>query len=57
MTRRSDGRYLVQLTMQEDLYQQVQSRCRELDVPITVYARELIRRDLAQPSILPHHNA
>ena len=50
MTRRADGRYLVQLTMREELYRQLQVRCRELDVPITVWARELIRRELAQPT-------
>jgi hypothetical protein len=53
MTRRSDGRFLIQLTMREDLYREIQTRCRELDVPVTVWARDLIRRELAQSTITP----
>ena len=53
MTLRSDGRHLIQLTMRPDLYGQIQAHCRDLDMPITVWARELIRRELAQPTIHP----
>lgn len=45
-TRTDDNRRLVQLTMKPDLYERVRNHCRELDMPITVWARELIKREL-----------
>jgi hypothetical protein len=53
MTRRADGRCLIQLTTRPELYEQIRQRCQELDMPITVWARELIRRELEHPSIHP----
>ena len=53
MTRRSDGRCLIQLTMRPELYQEIRDHCQRLDMPITVWAREIIRRELAQPTITP----
>ena len=51
-TRRDDGRKLIQLSVKPDLYQQIHEHCRQLDVPITVWARELFRRELnPTPSI------
>jgi hypothetical protein len=49
MTRRPAGRCLIQLTMQPELYQEIRDHCQRLDVPMTVWARDLIRRELAQP--------
>lgn len=51
MTIRSDGRHVISLTMKSDLYKQMQSRCDQLDLPVTVWVRELIQRELARPTI------
>lgn len=45
-TRKDDGRKLIQLTAQPELYERIKQHCRALDVPITVWARELIKREL-----------
>jgi hypothetical protein len=46
MTLRKDGRRLIQLTMKPDLYERIQAHCSAMDTPITVWARELIKREL-----------
>lgn len=46
-TRADDGRKLIQLTMRPDLYNQIKEHCQALDMPITIWARELIKRELA----------
>lgn len=46
-TRADDGRKLIQLTMRPDLYNQIKEHCQSLDMPITIWARELIKRELA----------
>jgi predicted DNA-binding protein len=46
MTLRSDGRRVISVTMQPELYDQLYARCRELDRPITVYVREAIKAAL-----------
>jgi hypothetical protein len=46
VTLRKDGRRLIQLTMKPDLYERIQAHCASIDVPITVWARELIKREL-----------
>lgn len=46
-TRADDGRKLIQLTMRPDLYHQIKEHCQSLDMPITIWARELIKRELA----------
>jgi hypothetical protein len=35
--------------MKPDLYQQIKAHCERLDVPITVWARQLIKRELDIP--------
>lgn len=49
-TRRDDGRRLIQLTMKPDFYEQIRAHCKALDTPITVWARQLIRRELERES-------
>jgi len=49
-TRKDDNRKLIQLTMKPDLYDRIRNHCSALDMPITVWARELIKRELNQPS-------
>jgi hypothetical protein len=45
--RKSDGRHLIQLTMAPALYFELRDHCQKLDTTITVWARNLIRRALA----------
>ena len=45
-TRKSDGRRLIQLTMKPELYEQIREHCARMDVPITVWARQLMKNDL-----------
>lgn len=45
-TRKDDGRKLIQITMLPALYHQIQNHCKQLDLPITVWVRELIKREL-----------
>lgn len=54
-TRKDDNRRLIQLTMKPDLYDRIRDHCSALDMPITVWARELIKRELASnpPSTTP----
>ena len=46
--RKDDNRRLIQLTMKPDFYDRIRAHCKALDVPVTVWARELIRRELEQ---------
>lgn len=49
MTLRSDGRRLIQLTMKPDLYERIREHCDSLDLPVTVWVRELVKRELGLP--------
>lgn len=42
MSLRKDGRRIVSVTMKPELYEQLIERCRELDLPVTVFARNAI---------------
>jgi hypothetical protein len=46
-TRKDDGRRLIQITMLPDLYLELREHCRKLDIPVSVWARELIKRELS----------
>jgi predicted DNA-binding protein len=46
MTLRSDGRRVVSVTMQPELYDQLYEACRHLDLPVTVWVREAIKAQL-----------
>lgn len=45
-TRKDDGRKLIQLTAQPELYERIRAHCQSVDIPITVWARQLIKREL-----------
>jgi hypothetical protein len=45
-TRKDDGRKLIQLTLSPDLYTRIRSHCAEIEMPITVWARNLMRLEL-----------
>lgn len=42
----TDKRTHCTVTMTPDLYKEVKQRCRQEDKPLTVWVRELIRREL-----------
>ena len=56
-TRKDDNRKLIQLTMKPDLYDRIRNHCSALDMPITVWARELIKRELAATEPQPERPA
>ena len=51
MTVRPDGRCQVTVTMLPEIYDRLHSRCDEIDQPITVFVRELIKRELNKPAV------
>ncbi len=50
MSLRRDGRRIVSVTMKPPLYDELIERCKALDVPVTVFAREAITTALARQS-------
>jgi hypothetical protein len=46
--RKDDGRRLIQISCKPDLYEQVREHCRELDLPITIWLRGLMKDSLAK---------
>lgn len=50
MTLRSDGRHVVSVTMNQELYHRLYSHCRENQMPVTVYIREILKRELPPDS-------
>lgn len=46
MPSKKKSRRSVSVTMHQDLYDQLHEVCYELDQPITVYVRELIKKAL-----------
>lgn len=51
MTIRSDGRHVISLTMKPELYDLVRERCEQLDLPVTIWIRELLQREISSPTI------
>ena len=47
MTIRKDGRHLISVALLPDFYHQVVGYCKRNDLPVSVWVRELIRRELA----------
>lgn len=46
------NRRLLQVSLKADLYEQVREHCNQLDMPMAIWARELIKRELkAAPAI------
>lgn len=46
MEAQATTRRTVSVTMQQALYEQLRERCKQLDQPVTVFAREAIKRAL-----------
>lgn len=49
--QKETGRKLIQLSVKPNFYEQIMTYCDELDMPVTVWARELIKRELGVPSV------
>jgi hypothetical protein len=41
-------RKLLQISLKPDLYEQIRAHCNQLDMPMAIWARELINRELKQ---------
>lgn len=46
----NDKRHHATVTMTEDLFSQVKERCKQEDVPLTVWVRNLIKKELRNNS-------
>jgi hypothetical protein len=53
-TRKDDGRKLIQITVQPDLYEKIRKHCNSFDMPITVWVRGLMRDAIAAPQSKPN---
>jgi len=47
MSLRKDGRRIISVTLKPSLYEELVEECKELDVPVTVFARKAIATALA----------
>jgi hypothetical protein len=41
-----DRRRLLQISCKPDFYEEIRSHCADLDMPMAIWARELIKREL-----------
>ena len=39
---RSDGRQLISVTMQPELFERIKAYCRQVDIPVSTWARQLM---------------
>jgi hypothetical protein len=46
MTTRSSNRRLIQVSVKPDLYERIREHCDQIDIPMAIWARELIKREL-----------
>jgi hypothetical protein len=53
VTLQSNGRRLLQVSLKADLYEQVRKHCNQLDMPMAIWARELIKRELKAAPAFP----
>ena len=51
--RKDDNRRLVQITVKPEMYEVVRAYCADQDIPITLWARELIKKELARVGAIP----
>lgn len=48
------GRRLLQVSLKPEFYAQVQQHCHEIDVPMALWVRSLIQREIAVPGNVEH---
>jgi hypothetical protein len=53
MTHKRDGRFIVSVSMKEELHDQLMAACAASDLPITVWVREAIKARLAEVTPSP----
>jgi hypothetical protein len=46
MTTLSSNRKLLQVSVKPDLYERIREHCDQIDIPMAIWARELIKREL-----------
>ena len=46
MANCKNGRKIISVTMTADLYQKLVRHCKDIDVPVSVWCRDLIKRKL-----------
>lgn len=51
MTTRSKNRRLIQVSVKPDYYEVVRAHCEQIDVPIALWVRSLIQRELSVPTV------
>ena len=45
-TRKENNRKLIQLSVKPEFWEVIKAHCDRLDMPVTVWARELMKREL-----------
>ena len=53
MSNRKLSRKLLQVSLKSDLYEQIRLHCARIDIPMAIWARELIKRELSKQSSTP----
>jgi len=51
---RSKNRRLIQVSVKPEYYELVRAHCNEIDVPIALWVRSLIQREIAVPGNVEH---
>jgi hypothetical protein len=46
MSTRADKRLVISVTMQPDLYLRVKTHCRDTDIPVSVWVRQVLVEEL-----------
>ena len=46
MTTTNTNRRLLQVSIKPDFYERIRAHCAQLDIPMAIWARELIKREL-----------
>jgi len=47
-SKKAPDRRLLQVSLKADFYAKVQAHCAQLELPITIWVRELIKREMAR---------
>lgn len=53
-SNRSKNRRLLQVSLKPEFYAVVQQHCDEIDVPMALWVRSLIQREIAVPGNVEH---
>lgn len=53
MSTPAANRRLLQVSVKPDFYEQIRAHCQQLDMPMAIWTRELIKRELDASGQLP----